>query len=98
MLKYLKFEISLLLTFAAFSNKNFFYCTLRQVVYLPDANGYVPLGSLRGPPQPIPPQLYAGNDLESWRPELWDREYNRRYRYNNTRVQREISDSIDFRF
>lgn len=58
---------------------------------MPDANDYVPLNSLRGPPQSIPPQLYAGNDLESWRPEVWDRDYNRRYRYNNTRVQREIS-------
>lgn len=62
-----------------------------QVVYLSDANGYIPLNSLRGPAPPIPPQLYAGSDLEAWRPELWDRDYNRRYRFNNTRVQREIS-------
>lgn len=58
-----------------------------QVVYLSDQSGYIPLNSLRGGPQPIAPQLYAGQDLEAWRPELWDRDYNRRYRYNNTRVQ-----------
>lgn len=29
-----------------------------------------------------------GVDLEQWRPELWDRDYSRRYRHNNTRVQR----------
>lgn len=29
-----------------------------------------------------------GVELEQWRPELWDRDYSRRYRYNNTRVQR----------
>lgn len=64
-----------------------------QVVYLADSNGYVPLNSLRGPPGAIAPQLYAGStgggaELESWRPEVWDRDYNRRYRFNNTRVQR----------
>lgn len=65
------------------------------MVYLADTSGYIPLNSLRGgQAPPIPPQLYAGTDLEAWRPELWDRDYNRRYRYNNTRVQREIS----FRF
>ncbi|CAO1333845.1 unnamed protein product [Diamesa hyperborea] len=57
------------------------------VVYLSDQSGYIPLNSLRGGPQPIAPQLYGGQDLEAWRPELWDRDYNRRYRYNNTRVQ-----------
>lgn len=61
-----------------------------QVVYLADTNGYIPLNSLRGPAPPIAPQLYAGADLEAWRPELWDRDYNRRYRYNNTRVQRKF--------
>lgn len=51
------------------------------------------MNSLRGPPA-IPPHLYAagasggGADLEAWRPEVWDRDYNRRYRFNNTRVQR----------
>jgi hypothetical protein len=60
-----------------------------QVVYLADNSGYIPINPLRsGGPAPIAPQLYAGADLESWRPELWDRDYNRRYRYNNTRVQR----------
>lgn len=70
---------------------------LFQVVYLSDANGYVPLNSLRGPPGSISPHLFAtaagtggGAELEPWRPELWDRDYNRRYRYNNTRVQRKI--------
>ena len=69
-----------------------------QVVYLSEPNGYVPLNSLRGPPGAVAPQLYAGStgggsELESWRPEVWDRDYNRRYRFNNTRVQRkEIED------
>lgn len=61
-----------------------------QVVYLADTNAYIPLDSLRGPATPIAPQLYAGADLEAWRPELWDRDYNRRYRFNNTRVQRKF--------
>lgn len=30
----------------------------------------------------------VGSELEQWRPELWDRDYSRRYRQNNTRVQR----------
>lgn len=30
----------------------------------------------------------GGSELEQWRPELWDRDYSRRYRHNNTRVQR----------
>lgn len=30
----------------------------------------------------------SGGELEQWRPELWDRDYSRRYRRNNTRVQR----------
>ncbi|CRK96102.1 CLUMA_CG009538, isoform A [Clunio marinus] len=60
----------------------------QQVVYLSDTSGYIPLNSLRNGPAPvIAPQLYGGADLEAWRPELWDREYNRRYRFNNTRVQ-----------
>lgn len=68
-----------------------------QVVYLADSNGYVPLNSLRGPPGAVAPQLYAGStgggsELESWRPEVWDRDYNRRYRFNNTRVQRKEID------
>ncbi|KAL7049562.1 hypothetical protein ACKWTF_003764 [Chironomus riparius] len=58
----------------------------QQVVYVSDPNGYVPLNPLRGPAV-LPPHLYAGADLEAWRPELWDRDYNRRYRYNNTKVQ-----------
>lgn len=29
-----------------------------------------------------------GAELEQWRPEQWDRDYSRRYRHNNTRVQR----------
>jgi hypothetical protein len=63
------------------------------VVYLADTNGYVPINSLRGPGAAIPPHLYAagtggGSELESYRPEIWDRDYNRRYRFNNTRVQR----------
>lgn len=66
---------------------------LLQAVYLADTNGYVPINSLRGPGA-ISPHLYAagtgsGSELEAWRPEVWDRDYNRRYRFNNTRVQRE---------
>lgn len=67
-----------------------FFVPLRQVVYVSEPGDYIPLNALRGPAQPIAPQLYAGSDLEAWRPELWDRDYNRRYRFNNTRVQREL--------
>lgn len=62
------------------------------MVYLHDA-GYVPLNSLRGGPQPGAPQIYNA-DLEAWRPELWDRDYNRRYRFNNTRVQRKSAKKL----
>lgn len=63
------------------------------MVYLSDTNGYVPINPLRGAGAAIPPHLYAagtggGSELEAWRPEVWDRDYNRRYRFNNTRVQR----------
>lgn len=71
------------------------------MVYLADTNGYVPINPLRGAGA-IPPHLYAagtggGSELEAWRPEIWDRDYNRRYRFNNTRVQRK-SVFKDFRF
>lgn len=30
----------------------------------------------------------GGYEIENWRPDTWDRDYNKRLRYNNTRVQR----------
>jgi hypothetical protein len=64
------------------------------VVYLSDSSGYIPLAQVRGR---VPGGggggggAAYGTDLENWRPELWDRDYNRRYRYNNTRVQRKFT-------
>uniref|UniRef100_A0A336M711 CSON011219 protein n=1 Tax=Culicoides sonorensis TaxID=179676 RepID=A0A336M711_CULSO len=53
-----------------------------KVVYLSDTTGYLPITPLRARPSSI-----YSNDLENWRPDVWDRDYNRRFRYNNTRVQ-----------
>ncbi|XP_037044683.1 uncharacterized protein LOC119080431 [Bradysia coprophila] len=60
------------------------------VVYLSDTSGYVPVTSLRGRPGvSIPPSgpYHTAPDLETWRPDPWDRDYNHRHRYNTTRVQ-----------
>ncbi|XP_055530562.1 uncharacterized protein LOC129721701 isoform X2 [Wyeomyia smithii] len=56
------------------------------VVYVSDTAGYIPLTSIQAG-HPRVPSAY-GSDLDSsWRPDPWDRDYNRRYRFNNTRVQ-----------
>ncbi|KAJ6640564.1 Cuticlin-6 [Pseudolycoriella hygida] len=60
------------------------------VVYLSDTSGYVPVTSLRGRPGvSIPPSApyHTAPDLETWRPDPWDRDYTHRHRYNTTRVQ-----------
>jgi hypothetical protein len=61
---------------------------LNKVVYLPDvgSNAYVPLRS----PAALPSHIFSGGEIETWRPE-WESDYNRRYRYNNTRVQRKTN-------
>lgn len=64
------------------------------MVYLSESSGYIPVTALRRPPpqsQQLPPANYQQQiDLEAWRPDPWDRDYNRRFRFNNTRVQRKL--------
>ncbi|KFB51115.1 AGAP006705-PA-like protein [Anopheles sinensis] len=62
------------------------------VVYVSDTSGYIPLTALQSSHQRLPPppqpSVYGGDlDAAAWRPDPWDRDYNRRYRFNNTRVQ-----------
>uniref|UniRef100_A0A1B0D5E8 Uncharacterized protein n=1 Tax=Phlebotomus papatasi TaxID=29031 RepID=A0A1B0D5E8_PHLPP len=58
------------------------------VVYLSDTAGYIPVTPIRTRiPAATSYHTGAAVDLESWRPDLWDRDYTRRYRFNNTRVQ-----------
>ncbi|XP_050094045.1 uncharacterized protein LOC126576783 [Anopheles aquasalis] len=58
------------------------------VVYVSDTSGYIPLTSLQSSHPRIPPPPAYGSDIDAaWRPDPWDRDYNRRYRFNNTRVQ-----------
>uniref|UniRef100_A0AAG5DEY8 ZP domain-containing protein n=1 Tax=Anopheles atroparvus TaxID=41427 RepID=A0AAG5DEY8_ANOAO len=62
------------------------------VVYVSDTSGYIPLTALQSshqrlPPPPSPPGYGGDIDAAAWRPDPWDRDYNRRYRFNNTRVQ-----------
>lgn len=58
------------------------FCSL-QVVFLGDASEYVPVPSLR-----TRNQQPAADDIDWQHPlDTWDREY-RRFRFNNTRVQR----------
>uniref|UniRef100_A0A182QJ12 ZP domain-containing protein n=1 Tax=Anopheles farauti TaxID=69004 RepID=A0A182QJ12_9DIPT len=59
------------------------------VVYVSDTSGYIPLTALQSshPRLPPPPPVYGGDIDAAWRPDPWDRDYNRRYRFNNTRVQ-----------
>lgn len=73
---------------------------LTQVVYLSDTAGYIPIAPGRGNGRPIAPSssAYAEDPEAPWRPDLWDRDYNRRYRYNNTRVQRKWSKYPYFSF
>lgn len=69
-------------------NRKIIVCTFFffQVVYLSDSTGYLPITPLRARPSSI-----YSNDLENFRPDVWDRDYNRRFRQNNTRVQRKFS-------
>ncbi|XP_052861127.1 uncharacterized protein LOC128268144 [Anopheles cruzii] len=57
------------------------------VVYVSDTSGYIPLTSLQPSHPRLPPPAYGGDIDAAWRPDPWDRDYNRRYRFNNTRVQ-----------
>uniref|UniRef100_A0A182N7Q1 ZP domain-containing protein n=1 Tax=Anopheles dirus TaxID=7168 RepID=A0A182N7Q1_9DIPT len=58
------------------------------VVYVSDTSGYIPLTALQSShPRLPPPPAYGGDIDAAWRPDPWDRDYNRRYRFNNTRVQ-----------
>uniref|UniRef100_A0A182M3X0 Uncharacterized protein n=1 Tax=Anopheles culicifacies TaxID=139723 RepID=A0A182M3X0_9DIPT len=58
------------------------------VVYVSDTSGYIPLTALQSShPRLPPPPVYGGDIDAAWRPDPWDRDYNRRYRFNNTRVQ-----------
>ena len=66
-----------------------------QVVYVSDTSGYIPLTALQSShPRLPPPPVYGGDIDAAWRPDPWDRDYNRRYRFNNTRVQREYFGSL----
>lgn len=66
-----------------------------------DSAGYIPVTSLRGRPGAPPAIIPASGpyhntapdtDLDSWRADLWDRDYNgHRLRFNSTRVQRKSS-------
>ncbi|XP_052895706.1 uncharacterized protein LOC128302898 [Anopheles moucheti] len=58
------------------------------VVYVSDTSGYIPLTALQSSHPRLPPPPVYGADIDAaWRPDPWDRDYNRRYRFNNTRVQ-----------
>ncbi|XP_049299514.1 uncharacterized protein LOC125772134 isoform X2 [Anopheles funestus] len=58
------------------------------VVYVSDTSGYIPLTALQSSHPRLPPPPVYGSDIDAaWRPDPWDRDYNRRYRFNNTRVQ-----------
>ncbi|XP_065080748.1 uncharacterized protein LOC135703439 [Ochlerotatus camptorhynchus] len=57
------------------------------VVYVADTAGYIPLTSLQASSHPRLPPAYGSDIDPAWRPDPWDRDYNRRHRFNNTRVQ-----------
>ncbi|XP_055610182.1 uncharacterized protein LOC129757087 isoform X2 [Uranotaenia lowii] len=57
------------------------------VVYVSDSAGYIPLTSIQASSHSRLPQAYGSDIEQGWRPEIWDRDYNRRYRHNSTRVQ-----------
>lgn len=59
------------------------------MVYLSESSGYIPVTSLRN--RPIAPNYHPSADLETWQADPWDRDYNRRLRFNNTRVQRKFN-------
>ncbi|XP_031640673.1 uncharacterized protein LOC116352310 isoform X2 [Contarinia nasturtii] len=57
------------------------------VVYLSETAGYIPVTSLRNRPTGINAGYHIDGDIDGWRHESWDRDYNHRNRFNNTRVQ-----------
>ncbi|XP_062708170.1 uncharacterized protein LOC109428714 isoform X1 [Aedes albopictus] len=57
------------------------------VVYVSDTAGYIPLTSLQAATHQRLPPAYGSDIDPAWRPDPWDRDYNRRHRFNNTRVQ-----------
>ncbi|KAL9699541.1 hypothetical protein quinque_002982 [Culex quinquefasciatus] len=57
------------------------------VVYVSDSSGYIPLTSLQSATHSRLPPSYQQESDPAWRPDPWDRDYNRRHRFNNTRVQ-----------
>lgn len=66
-----------------------------QVVYLSETAGYIPVTSLRNRPTGINAGYHIDGDIDAWRHESWDRDYNHRNRFNNTRVQRKLLISSD---
>ncbi|CAD7081680.1 unnamed protein product [Hermetia illucens] len=72
-----------------------------SVIYLSETAGYVPVTSFRGEHPPLThlsapgavsasgsAGYHAGTiDIDTWRPDVWDRDYNKRLRINTTRVQ-----------
>lgn len=75
------------------SNKNVpinerLFIIFLQVVYLSETAGYIPVTSLRNRPTSINAGYHIDGDIDGWRHESWDRDYNSRNRFNNTRVQR----------
>lgn len=67
----------------------FVYFVIRQVVYLSETAGYIPVTSLRNRPTSINAGYHIDGDIDSWRHESWTHDYGHRNRFNNTRVQRE---------
>lgn len=68
------------------------------MVYLSDTAGYIPVTSLRNRPTGINAGYHIDGDIDGWRHESWDRDYNHRNRFNNTRVQRECFQSDLYHF
>lgn len=64
------------------------------MVYLSETAGYIPVTSLRNRPSGINAGYHIDGDIDGWRHESWDRDYNHRNRLNNTRVQRENCNSF----
>ena len=55
-----------------------------------DTAGYIPIRQLGGG------ATGYGTDLkldQTWRPDPWDRDYNRKSRFNSTRVQRKLNET-----
>lgn len=64
---------------------NFKLCKFNvfQVVFIGESGGYIPIPAIRNQPPPV-------DDVDWQHPlDTWDREY-RRFRFNNTKVQRKF--------